>query len=83
MPSNLTPEQEMQQRYRNVFGTAEGRKVLGDILTLGHFGVNLNPSDSIVISNYNFALTIARMAGALDPLYAHLGIEVKETNDAS
>ena len=36
---------EMQQRYRNVFGTAEGRMVLGDILDVGHFGMALDPND--------------------------------------
>jgi hypothetical protein len=66
--------EEMQQRYRNVFGSEEGRRVLGDILTLGHFGETLDPNDPVAVASYNFALTIARMAGALDPLYTGLGI---------
>lgn len=68
------PQQEMQQRYRNTFGTAEGREVLGDILTLGHFGETLNPTDMISIAEYNAAITIARMAGAFDMIYTQLGI---------
>lgn len=74
----LSPEEQMQQRYRNVFGSAEGRLVLGDILTLGHFGVNLDPNDPVMIAEYGVALTIARTAGALDPIYPQLGIPVKE-----
>lgn len=64
----------MQQRYRNVFGTMEGRIVLGDILTLGHFGESLNPADLVAVAEYNAAITIARMAGAFDPLWQHLGM---------
>ena len=64
---------EMQQRYRNVFGNEEGRIVLGDILlTLGHFGSN--PIGKIQVAEHNLAVTIARMAGAMDGLYAELGI---------
>lgn len=70
--------QEMQHRYRNIFGTPEGRRVLGDILTLGHFGVTLNPNDPVQVAEYNVALTIARMAGALDPMYSQLGMETKK-----
>jgi hypothetical protein len=65
--------------YRNVFGTAEGKRVLGDIMALGHFGETLNPSDPIVVAEYNFAVTIGRMAGALNAVYSELGIPVKET----
>lgn len=65
---------EMQQRYRNVFGTAEGRIVLGHILTAGHFGETLNPEDSVAVAEHNAAVLIARMAGALDPLWQHLGL---------
>jgi hypothetical protein len=68
----------MQQRYRNVFGTPEGRVVLGDILTLGHFGETLNPEDTVRVVEYSFALIIARMAGALDLVYKQLGIPVRE-----
>ncbi len=74
MPDEKTPEQEMQQRYRNVFATVEGRAVLGDILTLGHFGETLHPDDQVRVVEYSFAITIARTAGVLDPLYRHLGM---------
>jgi len=69
---------EMQQRYKNVFGTAEGRIVLGDILTLGHFGETLNPVDPVAVAEYNAAMIIARMAGAFDPLFEYLGMVEKE-----
>lgn len=68
------PAREMQRLYRSVFGSNEGRIVLGDILTLGHFGENLDPNDPIGVAEYNQALTIARMAGALDGFYLELGI---------
>lgn len=72
---------EIQKHYRNVLGTPEGRVVLGDILVLGHFGVNLDPSDPIQVAEYNLALTIARMSGALDQVYTQLGIPVREETD--
>ena len=78
MPEPRDPAKEMQQRYKNVFGTAEGRIVLGDILTLGHFGETLNPADQIVVAEYNAAITIARMAGAFDQIYTQLGMTEKE-----
>lgn len=66
---------ENQQRYRNVFSSAEGRMVLGDILfTLGHFGDTIDPTDPVAMTEMQFAVTIARTAGALDPLYQHLGM---------
>lgn len=71
---------EVQQHYRNVFGTSEGRHVLGDILTLGHFGETLNPNDPIQVAEYNFAVVIARMAGAFDRIYPQVGL-VKEGED--
>lgn len=77
-PTPRDPAREMQQRYRNVFGTPEGRIVLGDILTLGHFGETLNPADPIAVAEYNAAIIIARMAGAFDPMFQHLGMVEKE-----
>jgi hypothetical protein len=74
------PNLEMQQRYQNVFGTPEGRVVLGDILTMGHFGVTLHPDDPVEVAEYNFALVIAQMARALDLVYPQLGIPVREEN---
>ena len=75
MTPPLTPEQEMQQRYRNVFNTSEGRLVLGDIMQLGHFCDNINPHDPVAVAERNFAMVIARMAGLYDPLYAQLGLD--------
>lgn len=69
---------EMQQRYRNVFDTAEGRIVLGDILTLGHFAVNIDPTDPILVAEKNFAETIARTAGAFNDIYQYFGMTLKE-----
>lgn len=72
MPAQLDPE--MQQRYKNVFGTAEGRIVLGDILSLGHFGETLKPSDAVAVAEHNAAVLIARTAGAFDQLWQQLGM---------
>jgi hypothetical protein len=68
----------MQKRYRNVFSSEEGRKVLGDILTICHFGETLSPDDAKCVAEYNVGLTIARMAGALNLIYPQLGIPVRE-----
>lgn len=74
-PKNPTQlAKEMQQRYRNVFDTPEGRMVLGDILTLGHLGVNIDPNDPILVTEKNFAETIARTAGAFDQIFQYLGM---------
>jgi len=73
-PSKLTPEQEMQQRYRNVFGGSEGKLVLGDILSKGHYGVTLDPDNPVMVAEYNFALVIATLAGAFDALYRQYGM---------
>ena len=69
---------EMQQHYKNVFGTPEGKIVLGDILTILHFGETLDPKDVACIAEYNVGLTIARMAGALNLIYTQVGIPVRE-----
>ncbi len=78
----LRPEQQrakdMLQRYRNVFGSMEGRIVLGDILTLGHFGEILNPQEDVRLGEHNLAMVIARQAGAFDQIYQHLSM-TKET----
>lgn len=73
-----TPEQEMHQRYHNVFGTAEGQLVLGDILSVAGFGEKLDPSNPAQVSWYNCAVEIARLAGAFDQLYQDLGMIQKE-----
>jgi hypothetical protein len=68
-----SPE-DIQSYYRNVFGSGEGRIVLGDILTLGHFADVIDPHDPVQVAEYNFAVTIARTARALDVLYNQLGM---------
>jgi hypothetical protein len=65
---------DMLQRYKNVFGSEEGRLVLGDILTLCHFGETLDPNDPVQAAEYNVGVTILRTAGGLDSLYSQLGI---------
>ena len=70
----MTPAEEMLQRYHNVFGTSEGRIVLGDIATVGHVFDVLDPNDIARVSERNFALVIMQMAGALDALYLQLGM---------
>lgn len=72
------PEQEMRQRYKNAFDTSEGRKVLGDILTAGHYGVTLDPDNKVQVSEYNFALVIAHKAGVLEEIHTQLGMIEKE-----
>jgi hypothetical protein len=62
----------MEQRYRNVFGTTEGRRVLGDILARNHYGVPLN-SDAERIE-YNVAVEIARLSGIMSQIDKLLGI---------
>ena len=74
MTTPLTPAEEMQQRYRNVFGTREGQLVLGDIMVTGHVFDNIDPRDPVLVAERNFALTIGRMASVLDALYAQLGL---------
>ena len=69
---------EMQQRYRNVFGSAEGRIVLGDIMSLGHYFENINPNNPVMAAEHNFVEVIARMAGLFDSLYPQLGLEVRK-----
>ena len=75
-----TPAQEMQQRYRNVFGTAEGRIVLGDIASVGHIFDATDPTNVAFSAERNFALVIMQMAGAFDALYISLGIAAQHSN---
>lgn len=74
MDNPLTPEQEMQQRYRNTFTTSEGMKVAGDIATVGHVFDAIDPNNPVLVAERNFALVILQMAGVLDSLYVQLGI---------
>jgi hypothetical protein len=71
------PVEEMNRRYKNVFSSAEGKRVLGDILTKGHYGVTLDADNPHQIGEYNLALVIALRAGVLDPLYRELGMVKK------
>lgn len=73
-PPKITPEQEMQQRYRNTFGSAEGKIVLGDIATVGHVFDTIDPNDPALVAERNFALVILQMAGGLDSTYTQLGM---------
>jgi len=66
-------EQERLHRYRNVFGSAEGRLVLGDILVTCHFGVPLNSDVERI--EYNVGVAIARMSGMMSAIDLQLGIE--------
>jgi len=64
---------EMLQRYHNVFGSIEGRLVLGDILMMCHFGVPVN--NDIERIEYNVGIAIARMSGIMQSIDRQLGIE--------
>ena len=68
----------MCRRYRNVFGSPEGRAVLGDILTTTHFGETLNPENPVQVAEYNVGLAIAFKAGVFSLIYPQLGITTTE-----
>jgi hypothetical protein len=76
MPRDLEQEaRDNQQRYKNVFGTPEGKLVMADILfTQGHLGDNIDPTDPVAMANMQFAVTLARTAGVFDVLYRYLGM---------
>lgn len=57
---------DMELRYRNVFGSPEGRVVLGDILAFCHFG-RLVASDEERVE-YNVGVAIARMSGIMSEI---------------
>ncbi len=74
-----TPEQEMTQRWHNVFGTAEGHIVLGHIATIFHFFDAVDPNDIVMNTQRSCALVILQLAGAFDTtLYPQLGLGKKE-----
>jgi len=66
-------QRDMLQRYRNVFGTPEGRLVLGDILQMCHFGWGITTEEARI--EYNVGIAIARMAGIMGAIAAQFGIE--------
>ena len=65
-------DKTLRQYYRNVFSSAEGRKVLGDILVSNHFGVPLN--NEVERIEYNVGVAIARMSGTMSEVDALIGI---------
>jgi hypothetical protein len=73
MPEPRDPE-DIDKMYRNVFSSAEGKIVLGDILTRGHYGVTLDPDNAAQIAEYNAALVIAHRAGAFEMVYRQLAM---------
>lgn len=65
-------QREMLQRYRNVFGTPEGRIVLGDILQMCHFGFGISSEEARI--EYNVGIAIARMSGMMQAIDTLIGI---------
>ena len=60
---------EMEQLYRNVFSSAEGRKVLADILMACHFGETLNNDEERIQYNVGVAIAVrSGMMGEVDRL---------------
>ena len=70
-------QKEMTQLYRNVFGSPEGRLVLGNILRDNHFGVPLNSEAERI--EYNVAVLIARRSGIFEAV--ETALEMKEESD--
>jgi hypothetical protein len=65
-------EERMRQRFRNVFGSEEGKRVLGEILRRNHFGVPLN--NEVERIEYNVGVEIARMSGIMGAIDSQLRI---------
>jgi hypothetical protein len=65
-------DKKMKQYYQSVFSSAEGQKVLGDILVSNHFGVPLN--NEVERIEYNVGIAIARMSGMMSEVDALLMI---------
>jgi len=65
-------QRDIEQLYRNVFGTAEGQRVLGDILAFCHFGRLVNGEVERI--EYNVGVAIARMSGMMGQIDALLKI---------
>jgi hypothetical protein len=63
---SLRKRQDIEQMYRNVFDSPEGRKVLGDILVTCHFGVPLN--NEFERCEYNVGVAIARSSGIFEQI---------------
>jgi hypothetical protein len=77
-PRDIDPKEkqfrDMLQRYKKVFGTDEGRRVLGDILTSCHFGETLDPDNRVQVSEFNVGLTILYKTGFLEVICLQLGM---------
>lgn len=69
---------ELRKLYRNVFSSAEGMRVLGNIAVRGRVFDIINPSDPIEAACRNVALDILQLSGVLDTLYSQLSISTKE-----
>jgi hypothetical protein len=65
---------EISKRYSNLFGTEQGRLVLGDILTTFHFGESLDPDNPVRVAEYNAGLLILAKTGFLDVIKLELGM---------
>jgi hypothetical protein len=76
----LDHSKDMMKRYKNVFSSEEGKLVLGDILTKGHYGVTLDSENRDQVAEYNFALVIATMAGAFEQVYRQFRMTEGEAN---
>jgi hypothetical protein len=67
-------EKELAQFYKNVFGTQEGRIVLGHILLHWcHFTLPLETEQERI--EYNIGLSIAQMSGIMSDIEALSGIK--------
>jgi hypothetical protein len=65
-------QREIEQTYRYVFGSVEGRRVLGDILSFCHFGKLLSTDEERI--EYNVGIAIARMSGIMSQVDVLAGI---------
>jgi hypothetical protein len=63
---SLNKRREIEQMYRNVFDSPEGRIVLGDIMVTCHFGVPIN--NDFERCEYNVGVAIARASGIFEQI---------------
>jgi len=54
---------DLMAKYRLTFGTAHGREILSDILSMTHFGGTLNPDNKAQIAEYNVGIAILAKMG--------------------
>jgi hypothetical protein len=55
--------QEMQEKYRAVFGSGLGLDVLVDMMSMLHYGSTLDPDNPLQIAEHNLAVTILASCG--------------------